>query len=202
MRNVYSIIFAGCISFAGFTAYAQPGGASSDPYDLLIDAISAGGGALSGNIMDRVMGDIRSEVLDTTSSAGPQVSAIQGTLVIDHAEPEVNRTVIEIIDTRTGRNTPKLKINFAEFPLRSLTEASRPNNGSNGRAAPTGTPTELLAQRIQRRLSVPPFNLAIEDRTATISGTATTENERKLIELMLHFEPGISTVKNEMTIKP
>ena len=201
MRNVYTIIFAGCISFAGFTAHAQSFGISND-YDSLISAIEAGGGTLSGSAIASVAQEIRSEVLDASSSAGPQVSAIQGTLVVDHAEPAVNQTVIEIIDTRTGRNTPKLKINFAEFPLRSLTEASRPNNGSNGRVTQTGTPTELVVQRIQRRLSTPPFNLAIEDRTATISGTVATADERKLIELMLRFEPGISTVKNEMTVAP
>jgi hypothetical protein len=137
--------------------------------------------------------------METSASAGPQTSAIEGLLVVDHAEPEVNRTVIEVIDTRTGRNQPRLKINFAEFPLRSLTEVSRPNNG---RTTQAGSSAEIVALRIQNRLRVSPFHLAIEDRTAILSGAVATERDRKLIETMLRFEPGISTVKNEMTVVP
>jgi len=201
MRSVYTLAFIGCISFAGCTAYAQPGGASGGSLDSLIDSISATG-ALSEGAIDRMVQNVRNEVLDTSTSAGPQTSAIQGTLVVNHAEPEINRTPIEIIDTRTGRTQPKLKINFAEFPLRSLTAVNPPNNGRNGRTVQTATPTELVVQRIQSRFRESSVHLAIEDRTATISGTAATERERKLIETMLGFEPGISTVKNEMTVKP
>ena len=197
MRTVYTLAFFSCISFAGFYVYAQPGGGGLD-LDAVAASLTAGGGA-SGINIDRVVADAQRELMDTSASAGPQTSAIEGRLVVDHAEPEVNRTVIEVIDTRTGRNQPRLKINFAEFPLRSLTEVNRPNNG---RTTQTGSPAEIVALRIQNRLRVSPFHLAIEDRTAVLSGTVATERDRKLIETMLRFEPGISTVKNEMTVVP
>jgi len=203
MRSVYTLAFIGCISFAGFTAQAQPGGSSND-LDALIESITATG-TLSERAITNLVQDVRSEVLDSSSSVGQQTSAIAGTLVVEHAEPVVNRTVIEIIDTRTGRTRPKLKINFAEFPLRSLTEVNRPSNGSsgsNGRTAQTASQVELVALRIQSRLQGTTFHLAVEDRIATISGTAATGEERKLIEAMLRLEPGISSVKNEMTVKP
>jgi len=196
MRSVYATIFAGCISFAGFYVHAQPGGAG-DSFDLdrVIESLAAGGA--TGINTERVIAEVTSDVMGTSTSTGQQTSAIEGNLVVYHAEPAIN--LIEIIDTRMERYLPKLKINFAEFPLRSLTEVNRPNNG---RSAQTGMPIELLAQRIQNRLSVPAFNLAIEDRTAIISGTVATERERELIERWLHFEPGISTVRNEITVVP
>jgi hypothetical protein len=123
--------------------------------------------------------------------------SIEGPLVVDFEIPEVNQAIVEIIDTRTGRYLPRLAINLAEFPLRSLTEVSRPNNG---RSVQTGTQAEIVVQRIQSRLRVPKFQFAIEDRTAIISGMVATERERILIESMLRFEPGINSVQNEITV--
>jgi hypothetical protein len=125
--------------------------------------------------------------------------SIEGPLVVDFEVPEVNLTVVEIIDTRTGRYPPRLTINFAEFPLRSLTETSRLNNG---RSVQTSTQAAIIVQRIQSRLRVPEFQLAVEGRTAIISGTVATERERGLIESMLRFEPGINSVQNEITVVP
>jgi len=200
MRGICTLTFVGFISFTGFAVHAQPGGGLSD-IDKLIQSISSGG-ASSGLSVGSVVQGVTEQVLGTSSQTEQQVPVLEGPLNVEEVVPEVNKTTIEVIDTQTGRYPPRLKINFAEFPLRSLTEANRPNNGRGGRNAQSGTPTEIVAQRIQTRLRVPKFQLAIEDRTATISGTVATDRERKQIELMLRFEPGISVVKNDITVVP
>jgi hypothetical protein len=134
-------------------------------------------------------------VTDPSTATGQQTSAIEGPLVADVVVSEVNRTTVEVIDTQTGRYSPRLKINFAEFPLRSLDDV-------NKHGVQTGTPVEMVVQRIQGRLRGPEFQLAVEDRTAIVSGTVSTERERKLIESMLRFEPGISVVRNEIAVVP
>ena len=198
MRSVYTLVFVGCISFTSFTAHAQVGGTGA-PMDSLIQAITSGGSA-GGISVENVISDVTSQIMDAAAPTEQQSTIIQGPLTVDNAVvPEVNRTVVEVIDSRTGRYPPKLKINFAEFPLRSFAEAKRSNNG---RSVQAGTPTEIVVQRIQGRLRVPEFVLAVENRTATVSGTVATERERKLIESMLRFEPGISVVKNEITVVP
>jgi len=172
MRSVYTLAFVSFISFTGFTAHAQPGGAGVFTESL---------------------------ILPFATDGAPAGISIEGPLVVDFEVPEVNLTVVEIIDTRTGRYPPRLTINFAEFPLRSLTETSRLNNG---RSVQTSTQAAIVVQRIQSRLRVPEFQLAVEGRTAIISGTVATERERGLIESMLRFEPGINSVQNEITVVP
>ena len=197
MRNVYTLVFVGFISCTGFTTYAQPGVS----IEAMIQSLTTGGPASGISISD-VIQDVTGQLMDTSTPVEQQTSAIEGPLVVDIVVPEVNQTIVEATDARTGRYTPKLRIDFAEFPLRSLTEASRPNNGRNGRNILIDTPTEMIVHRIQSRFHVPEFQLTIEDRTAVISGTVVTERERKLIESMLRFEPGINAVKNEITTVP
>ena len=194
MRNVYTLVFVVCISFAGFTAQAQTGGGSGD-VGSLIESIALGGSVAVGDVVQ----NITSQLVDTSAPTEQETPIIQGPLTITEVVPEVNKTVVEVIDNRTGRYPPRLKINFAEYPLRSITEIK---STRNGRGTQTATPVEIVAQRIQNRLRVPEFQLAVENRTATISGTVATERERKLIESMLRFEPGISVVKNEIAVVP
>jgi hypothetical protein len=199
MRSFYTLAFIGCICFTGFTAHAQSFGNSSDAADRWMESLSLGGAA-SGPSSESLVLDVMERLsADPTTTTGPQTSAIEGQLVSDVVEPVINRTTVEVIDTRTGRYAPRLKINFAEFPLRSLNNVNRSHNRHG---VQTGTPVEMVVQRIQSRLRVPEFRLAIEDRTAVASGTVSTERERKLIESMLRFEPGISTVRNEITVVP
>jgi len=174
MRSVYTLTFVGFISFTGFAVHAQPGTGPGTSMESAIQSFAADG-----------------------ASSG---ISIEGPLVVDFEIPEVNQTIVDVLigDERTGRYTPRLTINFAEFPLRSLTE-NRPNNG---RSVQTGSQADIVVQRIQSRLRVSEFQLAIEDRAAIISGTVATERERKLIESMLRFEPGIGKIQNEITIAP
>ena len=195
MRTVYTLTFFGFISFTGFTTYAQPG---VSVVDEMIRSLAAGGSASGVSISDVVQG-VAGQLMDISTPTEQQTAAIEGPLTIEAVVPEVNQTIVEVIDTRTRRYSPRLKINFAEFPLRSFTEVNRTNNRHS---IQTGTPTEMIVQRVQSRLRVLEFQLAIEDRTAVVSGMVATERDRSLIESMLRFEPGISVVKNEITVVP
>ena len=195
MRTVYTLTFFGFISFTGFTTYAQPG---VSVVDEMIRSLAAGGSASGVSISDVVQG-VAGQLMDISTPTEQQTAAIEGPLTIEAVVPEVNQTIVEVIDTRTRRYSPRLKINFAEFPLRSFTEVNRTNNRHS---IQTGTPTEMIVQRVQSRLRVLEFQLAIEDRTAVVSGMVATERDRSLIELILCFEPGISVVKNEITVVP
>ena len=189
MRSVYTLIIAGFVSLIGCTVHAQTSG---DPMDDLIKRLTTGG---SGASVGDILGDVTQQLIDTTGPTQQVTSAIEGSLVVvEEVTPEVNKPITEIIDSRTNRYPPRLKINFAEFPLRSLEKSKRTSNGNTG--------TNIIAQRIQSRLRLPQVNLVVQDRTAIVTGTVSTGDQRRLVESMLRFEPGIDTVKNEIIVTP
>jgi len=175
-------MIAGIISFAGFTTYAQ----SPTDLDALMQSMSAGSSTSS--ITELVQG-----VMDTSAPTEP-IPIIDVPLVVNVEVPEVNQTIAPayVGGSLTGRYAPRLKIDFAELPLRSLASANRTNIGR----------TEVVAQRIQSRLRAAHINLVVKDRTAIVSGTVATERQRSLAEAMLRFEPGIDTVQNKLTVTP
>jgi hypothetical protein len=183
MRRVYTIIFIGCISCAGFAVHAQSGGDSGS--SLLSDSDSA----------SRAIEDMLNEADMSQGPREQQKSAIDDDelLVTEVENPEEDLVRAEAIDSKTKRYPPRLKIDFAEFPLFSLTTTKKRDTKSLSRA-------DIVAQRIQRRLRVPKINLVVEDRVATISGTVPTERQRNIAESMLRFEPGIDAVQNELTV--
>lgn len=190
MRNFYTLICVGFICSTGWTAYAQ----SLDPMEALIQTLSDSGTVS----VDRIFQDVKTDILDTTTSERVSTT-LDGPLVVTEVIPEANKIAITFTDSRTGRYTPKLKINFAEFPLRSLADTNRSNGN---RIVQNNTQAEIVARRIQDRFRVPDFDLIIADRTAVLSGTVETERQRSLIESMIRFEPGISTVRNELRVNP
>jgi hypothetical protein len=191
MYRIIALIFAGCIGLTGFTSYAQPGG---DIFDEMMRSMASGGtssGATSGG------GSITEQFMGSTGPTQQQTSAIEEgqSLAVDVEVPEINQTVVEVIDTRTGRYQPRLKVNFHEFPLRSFAAKIR-------RGTEEKTHTDIVAQRIQSRLCVPNIELVVENRTATLVGSVATERQRNLAESMLRFEPGIDSVQNELILLP
>ena len=204
MRSIYTLAFIGFISVTGFNVLAQSWGNPNSAVESLIESMATGGGASEISV-ERVVESVTRQVRDTATQIEQQTPILQGPLEVEQRAPDVNRTTASAFiggDVRVGRYAPRLNINFTEFPLRSLTEEKRSNNGINGRNIQSDTPAEIVMQRIQNRLRVPEFQLAFDNRTAILSGTVTTERERELIELMLRFEPGISAVKNELTVMP
>ena len=183
MRSIYTLIIAGFIGCAGFTVYAQ----SPTDLDAMIRSLTTGGNSGTDDIM--------SGLTETLTPAGPQVSIIDAPLTIDTDVPEVNQTFAPayIGNSQTGRYPPRLKIDFTEFPLRSLAQANRLGLAQ----------TEVLSKRIQSRLSVSqPIHVVVKDRTAIVSGTVATERQRDIAAAMLRFEPGIDTVQNKITVAP
>jgi len=196
MRSIYTLIVIGFISFAGFTAYAQPTD-SGDTIESMLDSLTIGGSSSGMPIPD--IGGVTRQGIGTPVLAEPQTPIIEAPLVVDVVVPEVNRTTAEVIDSRTGRYPPRLKIDFTECPLRSFTNT---NHTDIGRSAESGTPTDIVVQRIQNRLRVPHILLVVRDRIAVVSGTVATDRQRNLAESMLRFEPGIDTVQNKITVVP
>jgi hypothetical protein len=47
-----------------------------------------------------------------------------------------------------------------------------------------------------------PIEVLLEGRTATLRGTVASERDRILAQQLILFEPGISRVKNELTVRP
>jgi hypothetical protein len=190
MRKVHTLICIACVgfvSFAGSSVHAQPS------VDDMILSLAEGGSLSQGSSFTSFVQEITG-AMDTSGPIQPPVSVIEAPLSIVAPVPDVNQTAIEIFDTRTGRYPPRLKINFTEFPLKTLSQASRTDHA--------GIPTTVVTQRIQDRLRVQKIDLVVQDRTATVSGTVETEQQRRLVASMLRFEPGIDVVKNEIVVMP
>ena len=116
-------------------------------------------------------------------------TAIEGPLVVEEAVPDTNKEVVEAIDKRTNRYSPRLKIDPVSFPL------ARP---SIGRGV---LPAERIAKHLQLRLRLEqPINIEFQDRTVCLRGTVSTERQKDLALLILRFEPGIDAVKNELVV--
>lgn len=193
MRRVCTLIFIGCISFSGFATLAQPPGGRF--MDSFFDSMVPGGGS-TGAPTGNTVGDIMEQMVDTSVPIGQQTSAIEEELlVVDAPTSEANQTALQAIDTKTKRYLPRLKINFSEFPLRSL-------SSTDGRGVNSKTQTDIIALRVQNRLRVSHIDLVVHNRIATVSGTVATERQRGLAESMLRFEPGIDGVQNKITVAP
>ncbi len=69
-------------------------------------------------------------------------------------------------------------------------------------------PTEVqlaLRQRLKRYQtlrSFGPLEVSVEGRTAILRGTVASAKERALAELLVQLEPGVSTVQNDLRVKP
>ena len=191
MHKIQTLVFIGCISFTGFAALAQQPGTPITTDDMMGQLLSGSAGAGVTDVAAALSAPPETGITEEA------VSTIEGPLVIEVATPEVNVSTVEAVDSLTQRYPPRLKINFSEFPLRSLESAKRAQNGRNAKML-----TEIVAQRIQTRLHLPQLELVVKDRTATISGTVETERQRDLVARMLRFEPGIDAVQNELTVVP
>lgn len=188
MRNIcYTFIFIG---FTGFTVHAQYQGGFS--VESMIQSLT-GGGTIS-DIVNVVSGQLM-EPSESSEQQAQSRSAIEGPLFVEEVIPETNQTTAEVIDSRTGRYPPRLKIDFTEFPLHSWMHTNNINNEYDVKF-------EIIVQRIKNQLRLSQIHFAVEDRTVTVSGMVATDRQRNLVESMLRFEPGIDTVHNKIIIAP
>ncbi|NUQ65016.1 MAG: BON domain-containing protein [Pirellulales bacterium] len=75
------------------------------------------------------------------------------------------------------------------------------------RFAPTSP--ERINSALEHRLTTSesirwtgPVEVSVEGPTATLRGEVVSEHDRRLAELLVLFEPGISQVRNELRVKP
>ena len=201
MRKIYSLVGISLLGVVGMSVSAQ---SQQIPNQIDRDAGAISRTLIEGGTISTadLVGGIAASLMDTTTPIEQQISAIEGPLISEIPAPEVNQTIAESLigDAQTGRYPPRLKINFAEFPLRTIEAANGENSaGRNGR---NGATTDSIVQRIQTKLRIAPVDLVVQNRTATVSGMVTTERQRNLIASMLRFEPGIDAVNNELTVGP
>jgi hypothetical protein len=90
-------------------------------------------------------------------------------------------------NTKTAMNPPRLEVSFAY-------------------SAP---PAAKLPSVLQQRLagcpefhSTGPIEVLLEGRTAIVRGTVASARDQSLAQHLLLFEPGISTVRNELRVQP
>lgn len=118
--------------------------------------------------------------------------------------------------TATGRvrsATSDLRIERAPDVTRTTRPSTRATDMYEPRLAVGfrygGLATEKLSSTLQQRLAssqaihwTTPLEVSLEGPTATLQGTVASERDRRLAELLVLFEPGISTVRNELKVSP
>ena len=160
--------------------------------ESMFGSMTAGSGGKEVSLTDSI-----DQMMQSLSDAGPVENteesvqtAITGPLVVEEAIPETNREVVEAIDRKTNRYSPRLKLDFKDFPLMRPTAT-----------VGTSIPVERLIKHLQFRLRLDtPIALEFQDRTACLHGTVATEQQRELAGLILRLEPGVDTVKNELVV--
>ncbi len=65
-------------------------------------------------------------------------------------------------------------------------------------------PALILSEQLRQILDKRQFevDLSAADSTATLRGTVDSPKQRRIAELLVLFEPGIATVKNELRVEP
>jgi hypothetical protein len=119
---------------------------------------------------------------DTPPAAMPAAAA--GVQV--ETGPQVNLTQPRTA-SRTGMYRPRLRVDF-RFSPRPAMEISR-----------------ALAAQLERTPSIQPtspIEVAVEGETVVLRGSVASERQRVLAGNLMLFEPGISKVQNDLTVKP
>lgn len=100
--------------------------------------------------------------------------------------PQVNNTSASTVNRATGMYEPKLAIGF-ELPTQMAGEVNA-----------------ALTHRLQTTPGLPPSNriaVSLEGRTAVLRGEVASERDRSLVEKLILFEPGVSSVRNDLKVK-
>ncbi len=173
----------------GRPAGENPGGAAEDVGQITGDERYLRENRSAADFVGADSGESRGFVggQATEVSAEDIQSAITEPLVRPGATVNVNRPLAPQVPRSTEMYRPRLSIGF-NFTRQTPRDTS-------------------LAARNQLRTShaihsTAAIEVSIAGRTATVRGAVASEHERKLAELLLLFEPGISEVTNELEVKP
>jgi hypothetical protein len=121
-----------------------------------------------------------------TINDGEVTTAVEG--LREQPTARVNRAATPFY---RGRYEPRLQVDFA-------LQAPLSDDRSGNRRAP-GTP---LSAQLQTLSAASGFqvSLAPRARVATLTGTVQTERDRRIAELLVMFEPGVESVKNDLRV--
>ncbi len=86
-------------------------------------------------------------------------------------------------DSRHRLYPPRLRLGFSSTPLPAQVELTN----------------RRLAERLQESLGVP-VQVTVVDRKATLRGQVPDAHSKTLAQLLVQFEPGVSTVENQLTV--
>ena len=121
-----------------------------------------------------------------TTNDGEVTTAVEG--LREQPTVRVNRTATE---PRRGMYRPRLRIGFSPQPLVQGGTGQKDLHPFNRISQPL---RELSAERRFQISYVP------TERVATLAGTVATEHDRRIAELLVSFEPGVETVKNDLQV--
>ncbi|MDR2117196.1 MAG: BON domain-containing protein [Planctomycetaceae bacterium] len=158
------------------------------------------------NSIDNIVESMTKKMESTTNTATSVKSAVEGKLIVEEVIPETNRTVVEAVDTKTKRYSPRLKLDFVQFPLRPLSGKIIGMAKNDASAADLFEQTNTvitndIARRVQNHLQIQGIHFEFKNRTVRLSGTVKTSRQRELAEMMLRMEPGIDNVTNDLVIE-
>lgn len=129
--------------------------------------------------------------LDQTTFVGAQSADISGDVrtAVEDLSVTRERNLNERMQVARGKEmyNPRLRINFA-FAAPSNEEVS------------ARFVTQLQATETLRPLG--PIEVSVKDGTATLRGVVASARDREIAALLARFEPGISSVKNELRVRP
>lgn len=167
---------------------SQPGSLGTRQSTENIGQISGAERFLRGNRNKRDF--VGSDTRDRTNFVGEQSGTTRGAVVSSvqdlRAQREVNMNQALRKPNPRQMYYPRLRVNFDY-------------------AQPTGVHVSERAQyQLQRTETLnlrSPIAVSVEDGTATLRGTVASAHDREMAELMMRFEPGISSVKNELEVQ-
>lgn len=193
------------------TVFAQQNSLSDEEIfpsvdDMMKSLTGEQGGEISlESSIDNIVESMTQKIQSTTNTAASVKSAVEGKLVVEEVIPETNRTVIEAVDVKTKRYSPRLKLDFNQFPLRPLSgkvTGKVENDELTDLFEQTNTViTNDIVRRIQNHLQIQGIHFEFKNRTVRLSGSVKTSRQRELAEMMLRMEPGVDKVTNDLVVE-
>ncbi len=115
--------------------------------------------------------------------------AVEGPLVVEEDTAGINQGILEPIDPDTRMYTPRLSVDFREFPRVRETPAVWDRN------------LDRLAKHLKNRLRLAgPITVERKGETVVLRGTVATEREARLIEVIARTTPGVDQLRNELAV--
>jgi hypothetical protein len=134
---------------------------------------------------------VGSDLAEVQDFVGMQQTDIQADIrsavddILIEETPDVNLDTQPAIPSRMLLNPPRLQVGFDFTPR----EADIVSTQLTRRLRSTLSPT--VSNRIE---------VWVEDGVATLRGEAASERDRKLVEILVGFEPGVARVRNEIQL--